>query len=183
MNKGKQWDDIHAGNIGYWQISDVLLIKILQKIGKVERVLDVGCGKGELVLRLRKRGYKAEGVDISLVALKSNRKLFDANVVRCLDIETDHIENYDLIFCNMVLGFVSHKSFVLSKLLAKANVLVISQVILLSGVAYSPHAMRIGIWEQEFNELLEELRAVDEIVFSEIDEFCALRQVHIIRRE
>ena len=74
MDKELDWDFIHKVNRAYWKFPDDLLEKILQKNPKIKNILDVGCGKGELVAHLRNLGYAAEGIDISSEAVHAKEK-------------------------------------------------------------------------------------------------------------
>ncbi len=51
------------------------LCGIFDEIGKVRRVLDIGCGTGEMTLRMAERGYEVTGIDISsdMLALAENK--------------------------------------------------------------------------------------------------------------
>ena len=175
------WDSVHARGCTYWQMPDDLLDRILRRAAQAKTVLDVGCGKGKLVERLRSRGYDARGMDISSSAVNSNKELSRRGIIKQGDIDDAVIGCYDIIFCNFVISFVEKKDQVLAKMLAQCSTLILSQTVLLEERNYSAHAVRIGMWRNDFLALLEKSGAAAQLLFSEKDKLGALRQVYCLQ--
>jgi len=101
------------------------VLKVLSRREKTENVLDVGCGTGDLICEIAKRGIKAVGVDFSEEMIEIARK--NAAKVKCgrasfecssiFDFKTGK-EEYDLISANGFIEYISYKE--LDALLDKA---------------------------------------------------------------
>ena len=72
-----------------------------------EKILDLGCGTGELTAELERRGAKAVGIDQSEEMLAKARQSFPNLSFRCEDALKLQEENcYDAIFSNAVLHWI-----------------------------------------------------------------------------
>lgn len=76
----------------------------LAKIKKGERIIDIGCGDGTIMIEIAKKGYPVEGVEINpiLVAkckenIKKN-KLEDLISARVADFWKLNLSEYDVVF-------------------------------------------------------------------------------------
>lgn len=70
------------------------------------RVLDYGCGDAVMVRFFNERGYEAEGVDISEVAINKNKRNFPDFRFNLItpDTRTPYQDNsFDVIFCSEVI--------------------------------------------------------------------------------
>ena len=71
------------------------------------RVLDLGCGRGELTAYLRQRGWDAEGMDASKAQLADAKRRFPEIVFFEGDITSFEVEKrYDAVFSNAVLHWI-----------------------------------------------------------------------------
>lgn len=72
-----------------------------------ERVLDVGCGTGELTARLAELGADVLGIDSSPAMIEAAREAYPALSFEVVDVaELDMDSNFDLVFSNAALHWV-----------------------------------------------------------------------------
>jgi trans-aconitate methyltransferase len=80
-----------------------------------ERVLDVGCGSGELTAQIAARGARVVGVDSSAEMLDRARERFPELDVRLADAERLAVdEPYDAVFSNAALHWMTRPDEVLA---------------------------------------------------------------------
>ena len=106
-----------------WRVSEVGLVTerlerqlILELIGDTKglRVLDVGCGDGDLAVALRQRGAMVVGIDVSsamIEAAKARAKKHDADIDFALagaDNMPFPAEQFDLVVAVTILCFVEN---------------------------------------------------------------------------
>jgi 2-polyprenyl-3-methyl-5-hydroxy-6-metoxy-1,4-benzoquinol methylase len=124
---------------GFWDIPNQVLIDIRATTGTSISVMDVGCGQGILLHRMAQLGFhRLYGVDFSIEAVNRSRRRVPNAVIDQLDIETEEINWYDLIFCHLVLPFMQDKDMVFKKLLQSTNRFILSSPIVAS--AFIQHA-------------------------------------------
>ena len=66
------------------------------------RVLDVGCGFGEILKELNKYKFKTLGIDINQECLNSSRKFSDVKLLSVYDLD-EITEKFDYVVCSHVL--------------------------------------------------------------------------------
>ena len=75
------------------------------------RVLDLGCGRGELTAYLRQRGWDAEGMDSSAAQLADAKSRFPEIAFFAGDITDFRVaKRYDAVFSNAVLHWIDKRS-------------------------------------------------------------------------
>ena len=121
-----QWDKIHSTGAKYKPLNelflDLLLSEIRRRTGKQSKTaIDLGCGIGDALIKLRKLGLLVTGIDVSAVALKKARTVAeDATFpdVRLIKADLNHFtpeETYDLIICRLTYAFLTDKRKFLQK--------------------------------------------------------------------
>ena len=82
------------------------LIEWLQPV-QGERILDLGCGTGDLTAQLAKAGAHAEGIDFSAEMIEAARIKFPAISFQVADAHVFRSEhNYDAVFSNAALHWM-----------------------------------------------------------------------------
>jgi SAM-dependent methyltransferase len=93
--------DAQKGSLGHFE---EIFPKHLPKQGKI---LEAGCGLGQLVIALRVRGYDAEGVDYAEQTIRKLRSMFPEIPFRVGDVT--HLEDPDGKYIGYIsLGVVEH---------------------------------------------------------------------------
>lgn len=73
-----------------------------------ERILDLGCGSGELTQRIAERGASVIGIDASATMLETAKNQFPALELYPMDAtQFEFAEPFDAIFSNAVLHWVT----------------------------------------------------------------------------
>ena len=117
------WNTQYNNDRDYKWLSTGQLTRILNRTNtpNAARVLDIGCGTGQLCRDLVHRGFRVRGVDISSVAIEQAKQSTILPSSRIsftvCDIEKDEIatNKFDTIFCKYVLAFVANKDSFLQK--------------------------------------------------------------------
>jgi trans-aconitate 2-methyltransferase len=91
-----------------WQFGRDLLAMLAPQAG--ERILDVGCGTGQLTSEIAKSGAEVVGLDQSAEMIGSARKNFPELRFEVADIATTNYENeFDAVFSNAALHWVRNQ--------------------------------------------------------------------------
>jgi protein-L-isoaspartate(D-aspartate) O-methyltransferase len=106
------WNKMFSEGRDYQVFNQILLNKIIkdQRVGG--EVLDVGCGTGDLVIKLSERGMSVTGLDFSSVAIeKAKQRLASKNISANLILGNIGSINtqFDAIFCKLVYAFINDK--------------------------------------------------------------------------
>lgn len=121
-----QWDKIHSAGAKYKPLNelflDLLLSEIKKRTGKQPKTaIDLGCGTGDSLIKLRKRGLLVTGIDVSAVALKRALTVAeDASFpdVQLIKADLNHFtpkDTYDFIICHLTYAFLTDKRKFLQK--------------------------------------------------------------------
>ncbi|MEV6345261.1 class I SAM-dependent methyltransferase [Actinoplanes sp. NPDC051851] len=80
------WDDAYRTDTAPWDIGrpQPAIMAVLENAVRGPRILDVGCGTGDLVIALARRGFHVTGVDISPVAIAAAKK-------KAADVHVRHV--------------------------------------------------------------------------------------------
>lgn len=118
--KDNYWNQIYQNKIKgktnkFMQLTDSQLAGVLARRWRKMRVLDIGCGEGELLAKLGLQGFNTLGIDVSSVAVEKARWKQPLVVTndRVDLINDDFIKYYfkdqkfDIIFCNFAVAFMS----------------------------------------------------------------------------
>ncbi len=97
---------LYEGNHAFvWQYGESLLELLAPKAG--ERILDLGCGTGQLTEKIAESGAFVHGIDSSLSMIaqaRSNYSQLDFAVADARDFQVD--ERLDAVFSNAVLHWI-----------------------------------------------------------------------------
>lgn len=96
MNK-LDWNQLYKEGRKFSPVSEILLDE-LKLVG--EKVLDVGCGEGELMRQLKKRGFSTRGIDLSDYSPDITGDFLESNIGK-----------FDIIFANKVIAFNNTDKF------------------------------------------------------------------------
>lgn len=138
--------------------------------------LDIGCGTGDTLTKLAARGFVAQGIDWSEVALeKAKRRLEEAGLSKKVSLLRQDLQNIntnalqkpiDVILCKLVLAFIQNKaSFIekISQILNQEGAFVLITPVLHKNISYIPDD-KPGIavdFEETHNSLLEHFSRVE----------------------
>lgn len=91
-----------------WQFGRDLLTMLLPKEG--ERILDVGCGTGQLTADIAKSGAEVVGLDLSAEMIATARSNFPQLRFEVADIAATSFDNeFDAVFSNAALHWVRNQ--------------------------------------------------------------------------
>lgn len=100
---------------------------ILEWIPAGCRVLDLGCGDGSLLLKLREEGIKGEGIDISKSGIQSAKnKGLKAKIGRIDKKLPFGNKRFDFAICNVTLQMVMYPEILLSEMQRVAQKQIVS---------------------------------------------------------
>jgi 2-polyprenyl-3-methyl-5-hydroxy-6-metoxy-1,4-benzoquinol methylase len=113
------WDKVYSEGRDFSVIDEGFLAKLIRDGNISGDVLDVGCGTGDLVVKLAKMNLSVTGIDISDVGIdKAKNRTKTENVeVRLILGDINVVdEKFDAIFCKLVYAFVPNKIDFLEKI-------------------------------------------------------------------
>lgn len=149
----KKWDEAFKAGRDFNPLNEILLDKILQTItAQPQTALDLGCGTGDVVVKLAKRGMSVVGTDWSAEAIeRAKQRIEDAGVVenaRLLQADLNHLpdeqistQKYDLILSKMVIVSIADKNRFFEEvktLLSENGTFVLMTPVTHEGVTYLP---------------------------------------------
>lgn len=198
MTPKANWNTSYAEGKDYQVMSLLLLGDILRAAGVPQQasVLDVGCGTGDLAVKLALRGHRVTGVDLSTVAVeKANERSAEAGTseqtaFRVADIEDPDQaaqfdgQRFDLVTCKLVVAFIhelpSFFAWARQHLAPKGSLVIVTPV-LHEGYEYSPRMRNISVDRKKFtDELAASFSRVDELKSDYFDEL-GDRRTFIVR--
>lgn len=202
MNTGSRfWDKNYLDGHDYAMMNNLLLDRILDYAGGLQKTksraktaLDLGCGTGDLAIKLAKRGYEVIGIDFSGEAIKKAEKRLKTegikNSVRFIKSELESISlaelkntRFSMIFCKLVWAFIRDKKKLLKmvgKIMTRGSFFVIITPVLYENILYEDHLKKISVPAGEISPLLKThfkfVKIIHENYFgengSEITYFC-----------
>lgn len=120
----------------YRQRRDIAVASVLARLGPGERVLDLGCGAGPVLVELRRRGIRASGLDYSEDMLANARRRLRAEGLDDGDLLAGDCRHapwpdatFDVILCLGVISYVEHYEAIIAeadRLLKPGGTLLIS---------------------------------------------------------
>ncbi len=119
-----KWNTQYSNGRDYRWLSTDRLTYILNRVtvSNDAKVLDIGCGTGQLCRDLVHRGFCVKGIDSSDAAIeqaKQSTMLPESTIKFAVcDVEKDTIDTrqYDLLFCKYVLAFIVDKDRFLQRI-------------------------------------------------------------------
>ncbi len=159
------WDPVFTEGRDFKAMNLLLLNSILKQSGKTSgSALDLGCGTGDLAIKLAQRHFQVTALDVSKVALKkAAEKAAQANVQ--IEFHTSDLDkpwpkldrHFDLITCKLVLAFIKDKDAILSEVantLKPDGVFILITPILHDNYSYNSRLDAISIQSNQLNELI-----------------------------
>lgn len=150
------WNKAYKQGRKFSPVSELLLDKLNLK---GTTVLDIGCGTGELLKQLERRGFFVCGIDL---AEECNPDIVG-------DVMKAKLDTYDIIFANKVIAFNKLKPFLkrCKALLEDGGCLVIITPVTSKKHAYDAHMKSISVDTQELEEALVKVFGSFELVYSQ----------------
>ncbi len=178
--KQTKWDEGFKAGRDYNPMNEILLDLILNKVENDKKnAIDLGCGTGDAVMKLAKRGMTVTGTDWSPEALHKAQERAEvegvAENINFQEVDLDLLAEAnldkgraDIILCKLVIAFVSDKKAFCEEvktLMNKNGVFVIQTPVLHESVKYtSEDKPGIAVQYVEFKNMLED-------VFTDVIEF------------
>lgn len=173
------WDDVYKNGRDFKVLNLVFLDELLKRIASggtaIKSALDIGCGKGDVVIKLAKKGIRSTGIDVSDVAIAVAKEAAAASGVSdkasfvAGDAESGGIPNekYDAVFSKLTIAFIGDKKKpldIVKEHLAPAGVFVLITPVLFDGYDYSDRLKAISVPYGELKTMLGD-------VFGLVEEF------------
>lgn len=166
------WDQIYKNGTDGRVMNQLLLSQILaQGVSGEGEVLDIGCGTGDLAVKLARRGYDVTGIDRSEVAIQRARERSEAakttekTAFRVLNLDDPgeaaelHNNRYQIIFCKDTLAFIDNRANLLSWAkdhLAEDGRFVLMTPVLRSGREYDEKMRNMSIYTEALDRMLRQ---------------------------
>jgi 2-polyprenyl-3-methyl-5-hydroxy-6-metoxy-1,4-benzoquinol methylase len=162
------WDALFAEGRDYKKINVLHLKQILHDadIATHARVLDVGCGTGDLARKLGAQGMVVTGVDssdhaIKIAQQKGELKNIDFRVLDADQLSALKPDLFELITFKLVVAFLPNVKDILTQALSllseNGKIVIITPVRFNDEV--SAHYKNISVQYEEFSKLLHEVTA------------------------
>lgn len=101
----------------FLHFTDEQVDNILKQFSNVQSVLDIGCGEGQLLIQLEKRGITTTGIDVSEVGITEARKHVKGEFIvdnfETFEFPTDTL--FDLVFVKFVIAFIAEPDLFFQK--------------------------------------------------------------------
>ena len=113
MKNIDRWNKVYEEKLykHFRQFSEEELDKILARFPHVKDAYDLGCGRGEFLLQLKKRNIRVYGVEISDEVKKhAHKEVKDLIEVSDLNHFIPHF-SVDIIFLKFVIAFIEDDNF------------------------------------------------------------------------
>jgi 2-polyprenyl-3-methyl-5-hydroxy-6-metoxy-1,4-benzoquinol methylase len=178
--KQTKWDEGFKAGRDYNPMNEIILDLILNEVENDKKnAIDLGCGTGDAIIKLAKRGMTVRGTDWSPEALrKAQERAETEGVTERIDLREVDLNQLaeadlekgqaDVILCKLVIAFVTDKKAFcdeVKKLLNENGVFVIQTPVLHESIKYTPEDKPgIAVNYIEFKNILQE-------VFSDVTEF------------
>lgn len=132
-----QWDDVYDSGRDYNGLSTLQIDKLCSYVSLVDsdtqpKLLDIGCGTGQLVREMFHRGYDTLGIDPSRkaieIAKRSSKFIGSGLVFETGDNMASPKGTFDIIMCKYVMAFIPNRTTFYSHVLrhmAKEGIFVI----------------------------------------------------------
>ncbi|MFF7525971.1 class I SAM-dependent methyltransferase [Streptomyces pseudovenezuelae] len=161
-------------------MNQLLLNQLLVKAGVEEagNVLDIGCGTGDLAVKLAQRGYEVTGIDLSNVAVdraaerskeagaSERTTFFVCDIENPAEAKRFDAQHFDLITCKLVYAFIEDRPAFLEWVkthLAEGGKLLLICPVIHDGMPLTPRIKNISV---PYDTLRQELEAA----FTTVDE-------------
>ena len=180
MNTTESWDSTFKEGKDFTSFNEIfldeILIPALNKSDTTKKqLLDVGCGTGDVLFKMMKRGWNVTGIDGSSEAVRIALARTGLGTERILagDIDQGILDEltgkkFDLITVKLVIAFVKDKKRMISSmknLLSEHGKLVLISPLIYEGITYTkPNTTGIGVKESELSNILK-------ATFREVDLF------------
>lgn len=181
MNTSQQkWEESFKMGREYNPMNEVLFDLLLEQVTNDKKTaIDLGCGTGDIVIKLAKRGMKVTGTDWSQNALlKASTKAKAADVSDRTNFQEIDLNNLtkltheasltDIVLCKLVIAFVEDKMQFcreVKSLLKADGVFIVQTPVLYDHLTYTPEDKpEIAV---NFNEIVDVLNKN----FSKVTEF------------
>ncbi|MDP3880634.1 MAG: class I SAM-dependent methyltransferase [bacterium] len=173
------WNTTYSKGRKYPQFSDVFLDELLALLSKryhssnIGRVVDIGCGRGELAIQLAKRGIKVTGFDSSEKALELARaNAVEANVDNFVQFIKADIEKFEdnklekeiaraqLVICKLVIAFLNDRVSFLKKInlnMRDKALLLLQTPVFLDKKGLTNHLSSISVPKNKIENELKEI--------------------------
>ncbi len=154
MNTNQQkWEESFKMGREYSPMNEMLLDSLLKQVTNDKKTaIDLGCGTGDAVIMLAKRGMKVVGTDWSQNALlKATTKAKAAEISDCTSFQEIDLNNLvelkhdasltDVVLCKLVIAFVEDKMRFcreVKSLLKADGVFIVQTPVLYDHVTYTP---------------------------------------------
>jgi len=160
------WNDIFNQGRDFRVMNTLLLEKLLKRIGRnTGTALDLGCGTGDLAVKLAGQGFSVDAIDISSIALGKAKKraqevgvAFETHQADLNDTWPPLDGPFTLITCKLVLAFIQDKNRFLNQvkeLLGQDGTFLLITPVLHSDHKYNKRLQGISIPNEELDILLQ----------------------------